>query len=113
MKSTVYEGFRFEHPVVIKIDASKRKSLLPTYQHIKNHSTNGFEWGYNGSGPSQLAFAIVYDITKDEELSLQLYKEFKRRVIAPLPSDYWRLSTDVIKAHLQKIWKDIHDPSNR
>jgi len=113
MKSTIYEGYRSSVPVVTKVDASNHRSLMPSYSHLKNHSPSGFEWGYNGSGPSQLAFALVYDITQDEELTLQLYQEFKRKVIAALPPDKWTLSSNEIKEHLRKIWKDAHDPSNR
>src|SRR5262249_40617485 len=28
---------------------------------IRNHSPTGFEWGYGGSGPAQLALAIIAD----------------------------------------------------
>jgi hypothetical protein len=34
---------------------------LPLYTQIRNHSPTGFEWGYNGSGPAQLALAILAD----------------------------------------------------
>jgi len=27
---------------------------------LRNHSPNGFEWGYSGSGPAQLALASAY-----------------------------------------------------
>jgi hypothetical protein len=33
-------------------------------QKIRNHSPNGFNWGYAGSGPSQLAIAIMLHFTK-------------------------------------------------
>lgn len=32
---------------------------LPLYLDEVNHSPTGFEWGYYGSGPSQLAYAIL------------------------------------------------------
>ena len=34
---------------------------LPLYLEIRNHSPTGFEWGYGGSGPAQLALAILAD----------------------------------------------------
>jgi hypothetical protein len=35
---------------------------LPLYAQIRNHSPSGFEFGYNGSGPAQLALAILADL---------------------------------------------------
>ncbi len=34
---------------------------LPARCEIWNHSPSGFEWGYGGSGPAQLALAILAD----------------------------------------------------
>src|SRR5207302_1533158 len=30
-------------------------------RHIPSHSPDGFEWGYGGSGPADLALAILID----------------------------------------------------
>lgn len=38
-----------------------RKYPLPLFTEIRNHSPTGFEWGYGGSGPAQLALAILAD----------------------------------------------------
>src|SRR5262245_4369364 len=35
--------------------------LLPPRLELANHSPTGFEWGYGGSGPAQLALAMVAD----------------------------------------------------
>jgi hypothetical protein len=54
-------------------------------QKIRNHSPDGFSWGYGGSGPAQLALAIVLKIKGSPEG----YQNFKWNVIAPLPqSDF-------------------------
>lgn len=52
---------------------------------LRAHSPGGFEWGYSGSGPAQLALAILVDFTGDEALALRLYQDFKADVIAGLP----------------------------
>jgi len=49
-------------------------------QKVKNHSPDGFNWGYGGSGPSQLALAIVLKITGKSDG----YQDFKWKHIAPL-----------------------------
>lgn len=54
---------------------------------IKRHSPTGFEWGYEGSGPADLALAILLAVTGNEKLADRLYQQFKRDVIARVPRD--------------------------
>ena len=58
-------------------------SPIPS-QELANHSPDGFNWGYGGSGPAQLALAILLDATGDKELALRKYQNFKWDVIANL-----------------------------
>ena len=44
---------------------------------IVRHSPDGFEWGYGGSGPSDLALNILILFT-DQCTADRLYQEFKR-----------------------------------
>jgi hypothetical protein len=53
-------------------------------QKVYNHSPNGFNWGYGGSGPAQLALAICLELM-DKEKALERYQDFKRTFIATLP----------------------------
>jgi len=57
---------------------------LPLEPSLKlfNHSPDGFQWGYQGSGCAQLALAILLDLTEDPDLSVRLHQEFKRHLIA-------------------------------
>lgn len=49
-------------------------------QKLRNHSPDGFEWGYSGSGPAQLALAVVLKCTG----SHTDYQMFKEDYLAPL-----------------------------
>lgn len=49
-------------------------------QKVYNHSPNGFNWGYCGSGPAQLALAIVLKLTSKSDN----YQDFKNNVIAKI-----------------------------
>lgn len=51
---------------------------------LRNHSPDGFSWGYGGSGPSQLALALLLEAT-DQETALKYYQDFKWDVISKLP----------------------------
>jgi len=55
-------------------------------QRVRNHSPDGFMWGYGGSGPAQLALAILLEIT-DQKTAQALYQQFKWEVIALLPQE--------------------------
>jgi hypothetical protein len=66
---------------------------------LVNHSPTGFAWGYEGSGPAQLALALCADALDSDEDALQIYQEFKRRVVAGLPhSGDWVISDTVVRA---------------
>lgn len=66
---------------------------------IANHSPTGFAWGYEGSGPAQLALAImVKEFGRDLNKHPIHYQDLKRDFIARLEqSDYHTFTTlDVI-----------------
>lgn len=50
-------------------------------QKIHNHSPDGFNWGYEGSGPAQLALSIMLKLFG----SYNHYQELKRQIISLLP----------------------------
>jgi hypothetical protein len=56
-------------------------------QAVFNHSPDGFCWGYAGSGPSQLALALLL-IFADEDFAKANYQAFKFEVIANLKGDF-------------------------
>lgn len=63
------EVFLMKLPETIRIQANAKTRevhingewLNPIFsQKLRNHSPDGFNWGYGGSGPSQLALAILF-----------------------------------------------------
>lgn len=55
--------------------------MLPMRLDLRNHSPSGFEWGYEGSGPAQLALAILA-FEYPDDIALKHYQDFKREVVA-------------------------------
>lgn len=55
-------------------------------QKLRNHSPDGFAWGYGGSGPSQLALAILLDVF-NEKIAQRHYQDFKFEIIASFDKD--------------------------
>jgi len=49
---------------------------------LENHSPDGFNWGYEGSGPSQLALALLLHFTKDKRFSVLFHNELKSDIIS-------------------------------
>ena len=61
-----YEGRREGYAVIVTVDGRRLNPRLDLW----NHSPTGFEWGYGGSGPAQLALAILADHLRDNETAL-------------------------------------------
>jgi hypothetical protein len=61
------------------------RELLPEHSlQVRNHSPTGFSWGYGGSGPAQLALALLLELTTTE-MALLWYQDVKWQIIAKLP----------------------------
>jgi len=66
-------------------------------QKVINHSPDGFSWGYGGSGPAQLALALLLRAGLSHDLAIRLHQPFKWEVIAKLDQNRdFELSMDVI-----------------
>jgi hypothetical protein len=78
------DGIRDYDRIVTR--GGEQKPIDPRFDLV-NHSPTGFCWGYAGSGPAQLALAILSDYLKDDKKVLNLYQDFKSRVIVHLPMD--------------------------
>ena len=75
-----------------------QRVALPWRRDLRDHSQTGLSWGYPGSGPSQLALAILADALDEEEDALRLYMIFKDSVIANLPQDEpWAMDRNVVR----------------
>ena len=74
------------------------KELLPSEsQKIRNHSPDGFSWGYGGSGPAQLALAILLAFNLSKQTAQTLYQSFKWDVIAKLPQGDFELEDKKVR----------------
>jgi hypothetical protein len=94
-----YEGRREGCAAIVTVNGRPLNPRLDLY----NHSPTGFEWGYCGSGPAQLALAILADHLADDEQALNLYQRFKWAVIVGLPRRRWILTGLIIDQILQNI----------
>ena len=74
---------------------------------LRRHSPTGIEWGYGGSGPAQLALAILAehyaDVPNGDERALQVYQTFKFKVVAGLPREGFKINTADVALALTEI----------
>ena len=87
-------------------------------RHIVYHSPDGFEWGYGGSGPADLALAILADHLGEPEAlrealrslwaprskALRLHQAFKRDFV-----ERWRADSWLVRAEEIEDW--LRDPA--
>ncbi len=111
-EAVIYKGRRLgadtaADVAVTKVTAGKRGAYMVTTLHpepslkLHNHSPTGFNWGYGGSGPAQLALALLLDATGDEELAVRGHQDYKQDVISGLP-DSWVITRAEIFVWLAK-----------
>ncbi len=78
--------------------------------HIERHSPDGFNWGYSGRGPADLALAILVDCLGEDEGNL-LYQDFKWMFIAKLhPEENWEIKEEDIRKWIR--WHNARDLIN-
>ena len=100
----MYTGRRGPQGCVVWVIAGngERKPLNPR-QELRNHSPTGFEWGYGGSGPAQLALAILAEHLGNDDAALNLYQDFKWACIAQICGANWSLSSEEIDNCLAQL----------
>ena len=59
--------------------------------HRVRHSPDGFEWGYGGSGPADLALSILWDFL-GEEPPASMCRAFKFDHVSTWPREGWSMT---------------------
>lgn len=95
----VYQGRRRPDGVEVTVDGRR---LDPRYD-LRTLSSSGFEWGYDGGGPAQLALAVLADHFGDDAKALSRYKDFRAGLISALRGDEWRLDGDAVDQALEGV----------
>ena len=98
-----YNGVRVPHGCIVWVSEDGARRELNPRLDLRRHSPTGFDWGYAGSGPSQLALAILADHLHDDERALQLYQDFKWKVVTGFDRGAWTLTAREIDAVLAQL----------
>src|SRR5258708_6180172 len=107
----IYRGYRKMHldwegkptsqECVVQVETNGHKRPLRLRLDIRNHSPTGLEWGYGGSGPAQLALALVADCCGRKFAHPAIYQRVKC-LVADLPHDGWILTEDQVREAVDK-----------
>jgi hypothetical protein len=93
-------------PVVLKLSKHERPSPNRTLNLVR-HSPVGFNWGYVGSGPAQLACALLPNYYDGKSVAHQHYIHFRNTVVSYLvcdgPADCWHFTGDDIEAAVSEF----------
>jgi hypothetical protein len=83
----IYHGLRDDDGnchVVVMVASAVVGRTLSLRLDLANKSPSGFEWGYGGSGPAQLALALCADALGDDEAAVSAFQRFKWAFVAKL-----------------------------
>jgi len=94
----VYQGRRIGRAAEVTVDG---RALNPRLD-LWNHSPSGLEWGYVGSGPAQLALALLADCF-DAETAVEWHQQYKESVVAGLPYRGWTLTEEEVRRELASL----------
>jgi Family of unknown function (DUF6166) len=110
----VYRGCRQVNPLGHGLDVIVTVDFRPlsprASQNVWNHSPTGFEWGYGGSGPAQLALALLLDAHAGilrgralTDLAERAHQWFKWATVSQWGNE-WRITAGEIREWVER-WK--------
>lgn len=88
-----YEGKRTIDGLVVTKDGAP----LSEHYEVKQFTTWGFEWTYEGDSPRQLALALLVEHLGDPQRAIALSDLFMREVVANLDNDWTLVSDDIAR----------------
>ena len=111
-----------EHRRDVRIWRDADGTLRANVPHLTHHSPSGFECGYSGSGPADLALSILaafvpvragepierlYQGRRCSLFAWLHHQEFKREFIAPMTSNGGVIASQDIRAWIDSKCPDV------
>lgn len=108
---TVYRGRRHADgtisvTVTMPAPAFRTFPLTPRLSLRIHPYAYGFEWGYRGAGPHQLAIALVLDATADERVARLYSIGFMLAEVDCWVRDTWSITAGEIQATVDRLADD-------
>lgn len=88
--------------VIVRIKEKDKIVSEQILKHVVRHSPTGFEWGYGGSGPADLALSILSDFAHrtnlvNKQFVERYYQSFKWDFVAIAHDKLRIISNDIIE----------------
>jgi hypothetical protein len=112
----IYKAVRTDEGPQVTVHRDEQDAVGRPLPHIFIHSKDGFEWGYGGSGPADLALAILAHHLGEGERqvlgywkrpivgyrgkgsqAVDLHQDFKCRTVVSWPQDGVTFTSEVIQ----------------
>lgn len=100
----LYRGSRLHGTAQVYVDEAGGASH--PLAHVVYHSPTGMDWGYSGSGPSDLARSILTDCAGIRVADM-LYQRFKSDVVARLAEKHWTFTETFVRRWLEEVVKEV------
>jgi hypothetical protein len=91
-------------------DGQRQGECSYPLRHLSRHSPDGFEWGYSGSGPADLARSIVGDLLRTTQPAAEQYLAVKTHLVAQVPRHGGEITEQQVRRVLLSALEDA-DPS--
>jgi hypothetical protein len=99
----IYRGKRIDDDLVVTVEVlGSQGQTLSTYRltadvslRLRRLCPAGFNWGFEGVGPHQLALALMIDATNSIKFALRTYQQFAAEFVARW-FDEWSITTHEI-----------------
>src|SRR4051812_46787177 len=101
-ESKTFVGIRGRDVARVWVQTRSTMFPLPPHNDVRDHSPDGFEWGYGGRGPAQLALALCLEGLPAgpalEARALRGFQDVKWRFVGAINGDSWQLdAADVLE----------------
>ena len=108
----IFRGRKTPADCVVELDTDGYGTQLALEKSLRvvDYSLTGFEFGDGGSGPAQLAAAILNEVTDDPELTRTYYQLFKFDHVAKWDGVTFEISEDEVRNWLQSVGAPIEPP---
>jgi hypothetical protein len=114
-RETVYRGTRHVGPagevLGVEVERGGRPITPARSLRVWSHSPTGFEWGYSGSGPAQLALALMLDVlVDDDDLAQRCYQWVKWHTVATF-RDAWTITAGELLDLVERWRAEVEAPA--
>lgn len=99
-----FHGIRTQEGARVWVQTRNAMFPLAPRNDVANHSPDGFEWGYGGSGPAQLALAICLELLEGNAArALAVHQDVKWRFVGSETRDVWELEGATVLEYIANL----------